>query len=85
LKPERTPPGRRAYTKALLDSFMRRDPYSARKAVAYCRVSSAAQKPDLKDQRRVLEDFCAARGVAGVEFVEEVGGGLNLKPTRRLE
>jgi putative resolvase len=33
----------------------------------------------LKNQRRVLEDFCAARGVANVEFVEEVGGGLNLK------
>jgi putative resolvase len=28
---------------------------------------------------RVLEDFCAARGVAGVECVEEVGGGLNLE------
>ena len=23
--------------------------------------------------------FCAARGIANVEFVEEVGGGLNLK------
>jgi putative resolvase len=79
LKPERTPSGRRAYPKALLDSFVRRDPYSARKAVAYCRVSSGSQKPDLKNQCRVLEDFCAARGVAGVEFVEEVGGGLNLK------
>jgi putative resolvase len=79
MKPERTPSGRRAYPRALLDSFMRRDPNSARKAVAYCRVSSAAQKPDLKNQRRVLEDFCAARGVAGVEFVEDVGGGLKLK------
>jgi len=47
--------------------------------VAYCRVSSAAQKPDLKNQRRVLEDFCAARAVANIEFVEEIGGGLNLK------
>jgi putative resolvase len=43
------------------------------------RVSSAAQKPDLKNQRRVLEDFCVVRGVANVEFIEEVGGGLNLK------
>jgi len=58
---------------------MRRNPQLSRKAVAYCRVSSAAQKPDLKNQRRVLEDFCAARGVANIEFVEEVGGGLNLK------
>lgn len=64
----------------MLDAFMRRTPPDiARAAVTYCRVSSAAQKPDLKNQRRVLEDFCAARGIANVEFVEEVGGGLNLK------
>jgi predicted site-specific integrase-resolvase len=41
-------------------------------------VSSAAQRPDLKNQRKVLEDFAAARGIANVEFVEEIGGGLNL-------
>jgi putative resolvase len=76
LKPERTPSGRRAYPKALLDSLMRRDPYSARKAVAYCRVSSAVQKPDLTSRiGRLLR--CSWRG--GVEFVEEVRGGLNLK------
>ena len=80
LKPERTSTGRRAYTKAALDVVLNRVPQqAARIPVAYCRVSSAAQKPDLKNQRRVLEDFCAARGVANVEFVEEVGGGLNLK------
>jgi putative resolvase len=85
LRPERTPSGRRAYSKAMLDSFMRRDPpQAARKAVAYCRVSGAVQKPDLKNQRRVLEDFCAARGMANVEFVEEVGGGLNLKRPKFL-
>ena len=80
LVPERTDSGRRMYSKAMLDAFMRRTPPDiARAAVTYCRVSSAAQKPDLKNQRRVLEDFCAARGIANVEFVEEVGGGLNLK------
>jgi excisionase family DNA binding protein len=79
LMPERTPTGRRLYTKAALDAFLRRTPASAaRIPVAYCRVSSGAQKPDLKNQRRVLEEFCGARGVANVEFIEEVGGGLNL-------
>jgi putative resolvase len=63
---------------------MRRAPVAARVSVAYCRVSCAAQKPDLKNQRRVLEDFCAARGVTNVEYVEEVGGGLNLKRTKFL-
>jgi putative resolvase len=80
LKAERTPTGRRVYTKASLDAHLKRPaPQTARTAVAYCRVSSAGQKPDLKNQRRVLEDFCVARGVANVEYIEEVGGGLNLK------
>jgi putative resolvase len=53
-------------------------PAEPRRVVAYCRESSAAQRPDLANQRRVLEQFTVARGLAGVEFVEEVGGGLNL-------
>jgi predicted site-specific integrase-resolvase len=51
----------------------------ASRIIAYCRVSSTAQKPDLKNQRTVLEEFCTARGLANVEFIEEVGGGLNFK------
>ena len=47
--------------------------------IAYCRVSSQAQRPDLKNQRSVIEDFCLARGMANVEFVEEIKGGLNFK------
>lgn len=83
LKPERTGTGRRLSSKQLLDAFMRRAPVGPGRApVAYCRVSGAAQKPDLKNQRKVLEEFCAARGVAGIEFIEEVGGGLNLKRPR---
>jgi hypothetical protein len=66
------------YTKAVLDGFLHRIPVPvARMPVACCRVSSAARKPDLTNQGRVLEDFCAARGVANTAFVEEVGGGLN--------
>jgi putative resolvase len=86
LQPEsRTGTGRRMYTKAQLDAFLGRKPGMVpRRAIAYCRVSSAAQKPDLKNQRKILEDFCAARGLAGVEFVEEVGGGLNLSRKRFL-
>jgi len=80
LKAERTPTGRRIYTKAALDAYLKRlPPSTAKVAVAYCRVSSAAQRPDLKNQKRVLQDFCAARGVANVEYLEEIGGGLNLK------
>jgi hypothetical protein len=42
-------------------------------------LSCAAHKPDLKNQRRVLEDFRAARGMADGESVKEVGGGLSVK------
>lgn len=83
----RTPTNRRAYTKQQLDSFLGRgravvEPH---RVIAYCRVSSAAQKPDLKNQRRILEDFSAARGLAGVEWVEEIGGGLNFSRKKFLE
>lgn len=48
-----------------------------RQTVVYCRVGSQSQRADLKNQRRVLEEFCLARGLANVEFVEEIGGGMN--------
>jgi putative resolvase len=88
LAPEsRSGTGRRAYTKQQLDAFLGRR--SAQKAphrvIAYCRVSSALQKPDLKNQRRVLEEFTAARGLANTEWIEEIGGGLNFNRKRFLE
>nr|WP_242469696.1 MerR family DNA-binding transcriptional regulator [Rhabdochromatium marinum] len=75
----RTDSNRRLYTEPQLRAFIgwRQAPESSTRLVAYCRVSSAAQKPDLADQRRVLEEFVVARGLANVEFVEEVDGGLN--------
>jgi len=82
LKPEsRTATNRRVYSREQLDAFLGRRHEIAVpiRVIAYCRVSSQAQKPDLKNQRRVLEDFTAARGLADVEWIEEVGGGLNFK------
>ena len=52
---------------------------SGRITTAYARVSSQAQKPDLDNQIRVLEQFCAANGWAVDEWVKEVGGGLNFR------
>lgn len=80
LKALRTDTNRRYYTDVHLSQVLKTPKAEGRK-VAYCRVSSQAQKPDLKNQRRVLEDFCAAKGMANVEFVEEVGGGLNFRRT----
>lgn len=79
LRPSRTPTNRRVYTKEQLDEFLgqHHEVPQPTRLVAYCRVSSTAQKPDLKNQRRVLAEFCAAKGLDNVEFIEEIGGGLN--------
>ena len=81
LQSNRTATNRRYYTKEQLDSFLhRKSTVTITKiSVAYCRVSSRNQLPDLKNQRLVIEEFCIARGLANVEYVEEVGGGLNFK------
>ncbi|WP_298821764.1 recombinase family protein [Chloroflexus sp.] len=41
--------------------------------------------PNLANQRRVLEEFVVAKGRANVEFIEEVGGGLDVRRQRLLE
>lgn len=83
----RTDSNRRLYTESQIREFVGlRQPVSEpKRMVAYCRVSSAAQKPDLANQRKVLEEFVIAKGLANVEFIEEVGGGLNFKRKRFLE
>lgn len=82
----RTDSNRRLYTEAQLRTFigLRNAGSEPTRLVAYCRVSSAAQKPDLANQRKVLEEFVVVRGLANVEFVEEIGGGLNFKRKRFL-
>jgi len=83
----RTRTNRRLYTESQLRAYigLRRAGSEPTRVIAYCRVSTAAQKPDLANQRRVLEEFVVAKGLANVEFVEEVGGGLNFKRKRFLE
>jgi len=49
----------------------------ARCAIAACH--SQEQRPDLKNQRRIVEEFAIAKGIANLEFIEEIGGGLNFK------
>ncbi|MDY0267966.1 MAG: IS607 family transposase [Trichloromonas sp.] len=82
----RTDSNRRLYTEAQIREFigLRNAVSEPTRLVAYCRVSSAAQKPDLANQRKVLEEFVVAKGLANVEFIEEVGSGLNFKRKRFL-
>ena len=76
----RTTTGRRYWTKAALDSYLGKTSIETPRAIiAYCRVSSQAQRPDLKNQRAALDEFCAKRALANVEHIDEVGGGLNFK------
>ena len=82
----RTASNRRRYTESQLRVFLRLPLLTApRRVVAYCRVSSAAQCLDLVNQRRTPEQFTAARGLAGVDYIDEVGGGLNFRRKRFLD
>ncbi len=53
--------------------------------MVYMRVASQAQKPDLENQRRALESFCAARGLTVDEWVVEIGGGLDFTRPKFLK
>lgn len=81
LRANRTGTDRRYYEADQLATFLGKVQASVpdRAALAYCRVSSQAQRPDLKNQRAAITTFCIARGLANVEYIEEIGGGLNFK------
>ena len=59
--------------------LLNRRPEGQRVSVAYVRVSSPAQKPDLAKQKTALEQFCIGQGLALDEWISEIGGGLNFK------
>jgi putative resolvase len=75
----RTHTNRRVYTLEQVRMFqgLRAVGHAPSRVIAYCRVSSQAQKPDLQNQQRALEQFAAARGFANLEVITEVGGGLH--------
>lgn len=81
----RTTTNRRYYTDEHLRQVLQLQiPESSTKAVAYLRVSSQAQKPDLKNQRLMLEQFSISQNISIDEWVEEIGGGLNFKRPKFL-
>ncbi len=85
LKALRTPTNRRLYTDAhLAQALHLHQGKVQRRTVVYMRVSNQAQKPDLANQRKALEGFCVARGLTVDEWIEEIGGGLNLRRPRFL-
>jgi len=85
LPAKRTITNRRYYTDEDLAAALRLPRVQKeRRTVAYCRVSSQAQKPDLVNQQKVLEEFCKQRKIEVDEWIMEVGGGLNFKRKRFL-
>lgn len=93
-KADRTATGRRMYTKEKLDAWINtngRLVYTAetvvdlRKTVAYARVSTDAQRPDLQRQREAIGEFVTKAGIANTDIMSEVGGGLNWKRPKFLE
>jgi predicted site-specific integrase-resolvase len=80
LPAKRTITNRRYYTDNDLAAALRLPRVQKeRRTVAYCRVSSQAQKPDLANQRHVLEEFCKQRQIQVDEWIMEIGGGRNYK------
>jgi putative resolvase len=81
----RTHTNRRVYTLEQVRMFqgLRAVGHAPSRVIAYCRVSSQAQKPDLQNQQRALEQFAAARGFANLEVITEVGGRLKRVRLRR--
>jgi len=82
----RTDSNRRLSTETQIREFigLRQTNHAPTTLVASCRVSSAAQRTELANQRNVLEAFVAAKGLAGGECIEEIGGGLNFTRKRFL-
>lgn len=80
LPAKRTITNRRYYTDEDLSAALRRPRVpSVRRTLAYCRVSSQAQKPDLANQKRILEQYCQQQHIEVDEWIMEIGGGMNFK------
>jgi predicted site-specific integrase-resolvase len=84
LKAHRTPTNRRYYTHQQYLEYLGIVASEKSKEVAYIRVSSRAQKKDLENQKRSLEDFCRARGIGIEEWYEDIASGLNYNRKRFL-
>jgi hypothetical protein len=50
---------------------------NGRKVILYARVSSRAQKDDLKNQVQALKQFCKGRGQPYHDVWTDIGSGLN--------
>jgi predicted site-specific integrase-resolvase len=84
-KAKRTLSGRRYSDEADLATALNLPQRSARRrTVAYCRVSSPAQKPDVANQRAGLESYAVSKQLVVDAWSMAIGGGLNFERKRFL-
>jgi putative resolvase len=85
LKAKRTLSGRRYYNEADLATALNLPKLpAARRTIAYCRVSSPAQRPDLQNQRAALSSYALSKQFVVDDWIMEIGGGLNFERQRFL-
>ena len=85
LKAKRTLSGRRYYNEADLATALNLPKLPAtRRTIAYCRVSSPAQRPDLQNQRAALSSYAVSKQFVVDDWIMEIGGGLNFERKRFL-
>lgn len=79
LKAYRTTTNRRYYTKEQLDTFLGKKAQTRRLQIAYARVSSYEQKPELQHQLDYIRNYVNAKGIILDKKISEIGSGLNYK------
>lgn len=82
---KRGPGGQRYYDEADIRKALLIEPDEQdKKTLVYCRVSSKGQADDLASQVKAMQTFCLGAGLAVDEWIEETGGGMNLKRKKFL-
>lgn len=69
--------GTRYYSTEQLDQFLNRN-QTEKKVIGYCRVSTPAQKEDLKTQVENVKMYMYAKGYQ-FEIIEDIGSGMNYR------
>ena len=69
--------GTRYYSTEQLDKFLNHNK-SEKKVVGYCRVSTSAQKDDLRKQVENVKTYMYEKGYP-FEIIEDIGSGINYK------
>lgn len=79
LSAHRSPTGRRYYTHDQLLEYLGLFSDEQGKNIVYLRVSTQAQKPDLKNQKAAVACYCHSHNIRVDDWVEEIASGLNYK------